>query len=70
LRSVPRIDLTATKRRRLEQIPGSVPILRGDLKPACRFAPRCQFAKPSHFENTPPLREVRPGRKVACFLHE
>lgn len=70
LRSVPRIDLTATKRRRLEQIPGSVPILRGDLKPGCRFAPRCQFAKPSHFENTPPLREVREGRKVACFLHE
>lgn len=70
LRSVPRIDLTATKRQRLEQIPGSVPILRGDLKPGCRFAPRCQFAKPSHFENTPLLREVRPGRKVACFLHE
>jgi peptide/nickel transport system ATP-binding protein len=70
LRSVPRIDLTATTRRRLEQIPGSVPILRGDIKPGCRFAPRCQFAKASHFENTPPLREVRPDRKVACFLHD
>jgi peptide/nickel transport system ATP-binding protein len=70
LRSVPRIDLAATTRRRLEQIPGSVPIIRGDLKPGCRFAPRCQFAKPAHFDNTPVFREVRPGRKVACFLHE
>jgi peptide/nickel transport system ATP-binding protein len=70
LRSVPRIDLAATTRRRLEQIPGSVPIIRSDLKPGCRFAPRCQFAKPAHAENTPPLQEVRPGRKVACFLHE
>ena len=70
LRSIPRIDLAATKRRRLEQIPGTVPILRGQLKPGCRFAPRCQFAKPAHFDNTPPLKEVRPGRKVACFLYE
>jgi peptide/nickel transport system ATP-binding protein len=70
LRSVPRIDLAATTRRRLEQIPGSVPIIRGDLKAGCRFAPRCQFAKPAHFDNTPVLREVRPGRKVACLLHE
>ena len=37
--------------------------------PGCRFAPRCQFAKPMHFENTRPLKEVRPGHKVACFLY-
>ena len=35
----------------------------------CGFAPRCSFAKPMHFENTPPLKEVRPGHKVACFLY-
>ena len=37
--------------------------------PGCRFAPRCPFV-PSrmHFENDPPLKEVRPGHKVACFL--
>ena len=29
LRSIPRIDLAATERRRLEQIPGTVPTLRG-----------------------------------------
>ena len=68
LRSIPRIDLAATERRRLEQIPGTVPTLRGNIKPGCRFAPRCQFAKPLHFETTPPLHEVQPGHKVACFL--
>ena len=68
LRSIPRIDLAATERRRLEQIPGTVPTLRGDIKPGCRFAPRCQFARPLHFESTPPLHEVHPGHKVACFL--
>ena len=69
LRSIPRIDLAATKRQRLEPIPGTVPTLRGPLKPGCRFAPRCALAKPMHFENTPPLKEVRPGHKVACFLY-
>jgi peptide/nickel transport system ATP-binding protein len=69
LRSIPRIDLAATLKPRLQTIPGTVPTLRGEIKPSCRFAPRCQFAKPSHFENTPPLKEIRPGHKVACFLY-
>ena len=69
LRSIPRIDLAATQRVRLQTIPGVVPTLRGEEKPGCRFAPRCSFAKPMHFENTPPLKEVRPGHKVACFLY-
>jgi len=69
LRSIPRIDLAATQRQRLEAIPGTVPTLRGDIKPGCRFAPRCALAKPMHFENDPPLKEIRPGHKVACFLY-
>ena len=69
LRSIPRIDLAATQKVKLDTIPGTVPTLRGDIKPGCRFAPRCSFAKPMHFENTPPLKEVRPGHKVACFLY-
>jgi peptide/nickel transport system ATP-binding protein len=69
LRSIPRIDLAATQKTKLETIPGTVPTLRGPDKPSCRFAPRCSFAKPMHFENTPPLKEVRPGHKVACFLY-
>jgi peptide/nickel transport system ATP-binding protein len=69
LRSIPRIDLAATQKTKLETIPGTVPTLRGAEKPGCRFAPRCSFAKPMHFENTPELKEVRPGHKVACFLY-
>jgi len=69
LRSIPRIDVAATSKKKLEPIPGTVPILRGEAKPGCRFAPRCALAKPMHFENTPPLKEVRPGHKVACFLY-
>jgi len=69
LRSIPRIDLAAIKKTKLETIPGTVPTLRGPEKPGCGFAPRCAFAKPMHFENTPPLKEVRPGHKVACFLY-
>lgn len=70
IRSIPRIDLAGDKRRRLMQIPGTVPALRGQLRPCCRFAPRCALAKPSHFERTPPLREVRADHKVACFQYD
>ncbi len=69
LRSIPRIDLAATRRQRLQAIPGTVPTLRGDVKAGCRFAPRCELARPAHFENDPVLKEVRPGHKVACFLY-
>ncbi len=69
LRSIPRIDLAATQKQKLEQIPGTVPTLRGDIKPACRFAPRCQFARPKCHEHSPQLKELRPGHKVACLLY-
>jgi peptide/nickel transport system ATP-binding protein len=69
LRSIPRIDLAATGRPRLEQIPGTVPTLRLPLTPGCRFAPRCRFAMPQCRENTPSLRELQAGHKVACFLY-
>ncbi|HEV8672417.1 MAG TPA: ABC transporter ATP-binding protein [Methylomirabilota bacterium] len=68
LRSIPRIDLAATKKQRLEAIPGVVPSLI-DVPPGCRFAPRCQFVKPMYTEKEPPLKEVRPGHKVACWLY-
>jgi peptide/nickel transport system ATP-binding protein len=68
LRSIPRIDLAATKKQRLEAIPGVVPSLI-DVPPGCRFAPRCQYVKPMYTEKEPPLKEVRPGHKVACWLY-
>ncbi len=45
IRSIPRLDLAATHRARLETIAGVVPKL---INPpvGCRFAPRCRFATP------------------------
>jgi peptide/nickel transport system ATP-binding protein len=67
IRSIPRIDLAATHKTRLEAIPGTVPKL---IEPAegCRFAGRCRHASPACSAATPPLREVSPGHKVACIL--
>jgi len=68
LRSIPRIDTAATQKKRLEAIPGVVPSLL-HLPQGCRFAPRCAFVKPMHTEKEPPLKEVKPGHKVACWLY-
>jgi peptide/nickel transport system ATP-binding protein len=69
LRSIPRIDLAATERVRLETIPGTVPTLRGEIAPGCRFAPRCPFVKSVCTEKDPVLKEVKPGHKVSCWLY-
>jgi len=66
IRSIPRVDRAGAKTG-LEAIPGTVPSL-ADLPPGCRFAPRCRFAMPVCTRDTPPLREVAPGHKVACVL--
>ena len=68
LRSIPRIDTAAIQKKRLEAIPGVVPSLL-HLPEGCRFAPRCQFVKPMYTEKEPPLKEVKPGHKVACWLY-
>jgi len=69
IRSIPRIDLAATHKVRLEAIPGTVPKL---IEPGegCRFASRCRRATPACSAATPPLRELGPGHRVACFLAE
>ncbi len=60
-------DLTV-KSARLVDIPGDV--ARADTGlPGCRFAPRCPHAMRVCTEEQPPMREVRAGRQVACFLH-
>ena len=69
LRSIPRIDLAATTHQRLETIPGTVPTLRGEIAPGCRFAPRCPFVKSVCTEKDPVLKEVKPGHKVSCWLY-
>ena len=67
IRSIPRIDAAATRRRRLESIAGIVPSPLDPL-PGCRFAPRCPFARADCIEAVPPLREIAPSHKVACVL--
>jgi len=68
IRSIPRIDLEAEHKTRLEAIPGTVPKLIAPA-PGCRFAGRCRHATPACTAATPPLVEVAPGHKVACILH-
>jgi peptide/nickel transport system ATP-binding protein len=68
IRSIPRIDKDAGKRRRLEAIAGVVPSLI-EPPPGCRFAPRCKFAQPACTAAQPDLRIVEPGHKVACILY-
>jgi peptide/nickel transport system ATP-binding protein len=67
IRSIPRIDLAAVKKMRLETISGVVPKLIAPPE-GCRFAPRCKYARPACTEATPLLREVAPRHKVACIL--
>ncbi len=49
-------------------------ILKGEItspiepKPGCRFAPRCNFAKPECTAGNIALKEVMPGHCVACTL--
>jgi peptide/nickel transport system ATP-binding protein len=74
IRSIPRIDMAATHKVRLEAIAGTVPKLvspqSGGLAAGCRFAPRCRFAMPACTADTPVLRDVGGGHKVACILDE
>jgi peptide/nickel transport system ATP-binding protein len=67
IRSIPRIDTAAIQKVRLESIPGTVPKL-VDPPEGCRFAPRCRYASAICTQETPPLRQVAPGHKVACVL--
>ena len=69
IRSIPRIDRAAVHHQRLEAIPGTVPKL-VEPAPGCRFAARCSRMQPSCLQATPPLRELAPGHRVACFLAE
>ncbi len=51
-------------------------LLKGELsspinpKPGCRFAVRCNYARPECFEKNPELKELEPNHFVACHLAE
>jgi oligopeptide/dipeptide ABC transporter ATP-binding protein len=64
LQSVPRLD--TPRGRKLHPIEGAP---RDMLRPpaACPFAPRCAYEVDMSRRDVPPLIEVAPGHKVACF---
>ena len=69
IRSIPRIDMAAVRKIRLQTIAGAVPKLIGP--PAgCRFAPRCNFATDECRRAQPASRELEPGHLVACIRAE
>ncbi len=64
LSSIPRLD---TPKGRLHVIEGVVPNPLNFPK-GCRFWPRCQYARDICREKEPPLEEVAPGVKAACWV--
>jgi oligopeptide/dipeptide ABC transporter ATP-binding protein len=54
-------------KRRLRTIEGMVPDL-AQLPPGCRFRQRCPEAIARCAEAEPPLLELEPGRRAACFV--
>ena len=66
LKSLPRIDNTR-RSERLATIPGFPP----DgitVMPGCPLMPRCKFAVERCNHENPPLREIAPGHKIACWV--
>src|ERR687886_786634 len=64
LQSIPRLD--AARRAQLQPIEGAP---RNMLQPpaACPFQPRCRYEVDLSRQEVPPLVEIEPGHKVACF---
>ena len=65
LGSLPRLD--AEEKDRLTSIDGLPPVLYEEPK-SCPFAPRCEFAIERCHNENPPLEEVSPGHKIACWV--
>ena len=64
LQSVPRLD--AGRKLPLTPIEGA-PRDMLSAPAACPFAPRCRFALEVCSESVPPLEEIEPGHRIACF---
>jgi oligopeptide transport system ATP-binding protein len=65
LKSLPRVD--GSRDETLEVIEGLPPDL-VDLPRGCPFAARCDFAMDKCWEENPPLEEIKPGHKIACWV--
>ncbi|MEJ2012119.1 MAG: ABC transporter ATP-binding protein [Anaerolineales bacterium] len=65
LKSLPRMD--GSPGEKLMSIEGLPPELYS-LPEGCPFAPRCAFVKDKCWTNNPPLEEVSPGHRIACWV--
>jgi oligopeptide transport system ATP-binding protein len=65
LKSVPRLD--EERKDRLIPIPGMPPDLMNPI-PGCPFYPRCTYREDWHKDRMPPLDEVAPNHRVACWI--
>ncbi|MBN2499366.1 MAG: ABC transporter ATP-binding protein [Anaerolineales bacterium] len=66
LRSLPRMD--GSREGQLDTIEGLPPDLIA-LPTGCPFAARCDYVKDKCREMNPPLEEIAPGRKIACWVN-
>lgn len=57
------------KKRAFVPVKGEIPSPL-DPPPGCHFHPRCPHAMPRCRESAPPLVEIAPGRRSACWLNE
>ncbi|MCX7624124.1 MAG: ABC transporter ATP-binding protein [Thermomicrobium sp.] len=67
LNSIPRLD--APRKERLNPIRGLPPDLI-DLPDMCPFVPRCDFAREKCSEKNPPLFDINPVHRSACWYWE
>jgi oligopeptide transport system ATP-binding protein len=65
LGSLPRMD--AHERRRLISIEGLPPVLY-DKPTACPFAPRCHYRVEHCLHENPPLMDIEPEHRAACWV--
>jgi len=67
LNSIPRLD--AQRKAKLDPIRGLPPDLI-DLPDMCPFLPRCDYARERCEQQNPPLMEVAPAHRSACWFWE
>ncbi len=65
LKSIPRVD--ALRHERLRSIEGMAPDL-ANPPSGCRFHPRCPFRIEECFTKEPPLNNVAPDQRAACWV--
>jgi oligopeptide/dipeptide ABC transporter ATP-binding protein len=64
LKSLPRLDEPDESLATIEGLPPSLL----ECPKCCPFEPRCEFALDKCREINPPLEEVEPGHKIACWV--